>query len=169
MEARTYAHTHIVLAKVQYEENRPAHLVLHNMKDTSVPARLKTWGTKKHEKEEAAGAGAGAQRGKRPPARSHTRSAAPPPPRAAGPAPAPDPPERQRVLVLADRLSVRNTHSLFLRGLERHGLDLDVRLASDKSLQLREWDAFYYDKLVLFAGGGHRSGASLQRWPSAQC
>ena len=29
MEARTYAHTHIVLAKVQYEENRPAHLVLH--------------------------------------------------------------------------------------------------------------------------------------------
>ena len=29
MEARTYAHTHIVLARVQYEENRPAHLVLH--------------------------------------------------------------------------------------------------------------------------------------------
>ena len=29
MEAHTYAHTHIVLAKVQYEENRPAHLVLH--------------------------------------------------------------------------------------------------------------------------------------------
>ena len=29
MEARTYAHTHIVLAKVQHEENRPAHLVLH--------------------------------------------------------------------------------------------------------------------------------------------
>ena len=29
MEARTYTHTHIVLAKVQYEENRPAHLVLH--------------------------------------------------------------------------------------------------------------------------------------------
>ena len=23
MEARTYTHTHIVLAKVQYEENRP--------------------------------------------------------------------------------------------------------------------------------------------------
>ena len=29
MEARTYEHTHIVLARVQYEENRPAHLVLH--------------------------------------------------------------------------------------------------------------------------------------------
>ena len=29
MEARTYAHTHIVLTRVQYEENRPAHLVLH--------------------------------------------------------------------------------------------------------------------------------------------
>ena len=29
MEARMYAHTHIVLARVQYEENRPAHLVLH--------------------------------------------------------------------------------------------------------------------------------------------
>ena len=29
MEARTYPHTHIVLAKVLYEENRPAHLVLH--------------------------------------------------------------------------------------------------------------------------------------------
>ena len=25
----TYAHTHIVLARVQYEENRPVHLVLH--------------------------------------------------------------------------------------------------------------------------------------------
>ena len=30
MEARTYAHTHIVLARVQYEGNRPAHLVLHS-------------------------------------------------------------------------------------------------------------------------------------------
>ena len=29
MEAHTYAHTHIVLARVQHEENRPAHLVLH--------------------------------------------------------------------------------------------------------------------------------------------
>ena len=29
MEARMYAHTHRVLARVQYEENRPAHLVLH--------------------------------------------------------------------------------------------------------------------------------------------
>ena len=29
MEARMYAHTHIVLARAQYEKNRPAHLVLH--------------------------------------------------------------------------------------------------------------------------------------------
>ena len=32
MEASTHAHTHIVLARVQYEENRPAHLVLHTRK-----------------------------------------------------------------------------------------------------------------------------------------
>ena len=25
-----HAHTHIVLTRVQYEESRPAHLVLHN-------------------------------------------------------------------------------------------------------------------------------------------
>ena len=30
MEARMYAHTHIVLARVQYNENRPAHLVLYS-------------------------------------------------------------------------------------------------------------------------------------------
>ena len=30
MEARMYAHTHIVLARVQYIENRPAHLVLYS-------------------------------------------------------------------------------------------------------------------------------------------
>ena len=29
MEARMYADTPIVLARVHYEENRPAHLVLH--------------------------------------------------------------------------------------------------------------------------------------------
>ena len=29
MEARMYAHIHIVLARVRYEENRPAHLVSH--------------------------------------------------------------------------------------------------------------------------------------------
>ena len=29
MDARMYAHTHIVLARVQYDENRPAHLVLY--------------------------------------------------------------------------------------------------------------------------------------------
>ena len=29
MEARMYVHTHIVLARVQYNENRPAHLVLY--------------------------------------------------------------------------------------------------------------------------------------------
>ena len=29
LEARMYAHTHIVLARVQCEENRPAHLVSH--------------------------------------------------------------------------------------------------------------------------------------------
>ena len=32
MEARMYAHTHIVLARVQYNENRPAHLVLYSRK-----------------------------------------------------------------------------------------------------------------------------------------
>ena len=30
MEAHMYAHTHIVLARVQYNENRPAHLVLYS-------------------------------------------------------------------------------------------------------------------------------------------
>ena len=29
MEARMDAHTHIVLARVQYDEKRPAHLVLY--------------------------------------------------------------------------------------------------------------------------------------------
>ena len=55
------------------------------------------------------------------------------------------------VLVLLQDLSIANTHSRFFQQLKDAGYSLDIRAAEDKSLRLRDWDSWSYEKLILFA------------------
>eukprot|EP00884_Botryococcus_braunii_P008365 jgi/Botrbrau1/1752/Bobra.0217s0010.1 len=57
----------------------------------------------------------------------------------------------EKVLVLLEDLSIKNTHSLYFNSLTQSGFDLTFRRVDDRSLRLREWDNWVYDKLVLFA------------------
>lgn len=66
--------------------------------------------------------------------------------------------QQQRVLVLLDRKELEGTHSEFLGSLRSRGYDLDVKPISDKGLQLKSWDDWLYDKLVILGskkGKGH--------------
>ena len=59
----------------------------------------------------------------------------------------------QPVLVLVEDLSISSTHSIFLQSLSDAGYALDVKTADDKSLRLKDWDAWSYEKLIIFASG----------------
>jgi len=63
-----------------------------------------------------------------------------------------------RTLVLAQTLSIKDSHSRFLRFLEASGREVDVREVSDDTLRLRDWDIWLYNEIVVLApeaDGGH--------------
>lgn len=68
--------------------------------------------------------------------------------------------QQQRVLVLADDPSaIKASHSKFLASLKARGYRGDVKAAGSKALQLKEWDDWLYDKVVIFAGSQALGGA----------
>ena len=77
---------------------------------------------------------------------------------AAGPASA----GSQRVLVLLENLDLQQSHSDFFGGLSGRGYQLDFRQISDKKLQLKQWDEWLYDKLIIFATKGGECSAPLR-------
>ena len=63
-----------------------------------------------------------------------------------------------RTLVLAQTLSIKDSHSRFLRFLEASGREVDVREVSDDTLRLRDWDIWLYNEIIVLApeaDGGH--------------
>jgi oligosaccharyltransferase complex subunit beta len=66
---------------------------------------------------------------------------------------------QQKALVLLEDLALKSTHSLYFKAIADAGFDVTFRRVDDKSLRLREWDDWLYDKLVILAadvaGGGH--------------
>lgn len=58
---------------------------------------------------------------------------------------------KPRTLVLLDDWSIRDTHSIFFRGLKDHGYDLTFKLANDAALKLSKYGEFIYDNLMIFA------------------
>ena len=66
---------------------------------------------------------------------------------------------QQRVLVLLDDPAMEQSHSSFLKGLSGRGYQLDIKPITDKSLQLKSWDEWLYDKAVILGSGkGERGG-----------
>jgi hypothetical protein len=57
----------------------------------------------------------------------------------------------KRVLALIGSTDVKASHSKFLKGLSDAGLEVDVKLAKDAELNLRDYDEWHYDHLLLLA------------------
>ena len=58
---------------------------------------------------------------------------------------------KPRTLVLLDDWSLRDTHSIFFRGLRDRGYELTFKLASDATLKLTKYGEFLHDNLLIFA------------------
>lgn len=57
----------------------------------------------------------------------------------------------KRVLALIGSDEIRSSHSKFFKGLQDAGLELDIRSHKDNDLQLRDYDEWKYDHLLVFA------------------
>ncbi|EFN54342.1 hypothetical protein CHLNCDRAFT_8673, partial [Chlorella variabilis] len=66
----------------------------------------------------------------------------------------------QRVLVLLNDAGLEQSHSSFLKGLGARGYQVDIKPITDKSLQLKSWDEWLYDKLVILGSNKELGGAA---------
>lgn len=57
----------------------------------------------------------------------------------------------QKVLVLLDDSKIRSTHSLYFNDVISRGYEISFQTASNRKLQLKDWDEWLYDKIILFA------------------
>ena len=71
----------------------------------------------------------------------------------------------QKVLVLVDDPLLRSTHSLYFSDLTSRGYDIAFKSASDRKLQLKDWDDWLYDKIVIFAP----SATGVNRFHAIAC
>ena len=58
----------------------------------------------------------------------------------------------EKVLVLLDSLEMQETHSKFLQNINPKLFDVTVDTMDTKSIKLREWDSYLFDKLVILGG-----------------
>lgn len=66
-----------------------------------------------------------------------------------------------RVLVLVDNPSIRNTHSIFLKSLEERGHQVTISMADDANLSLISYGESNYDHLIIFAPSVEEFGGSI--------
>jgi len=58
----------------------------------------------------------------------------------------------EKVLVLLDNLAMQETHSKFLANINPKSFDVTIGTISTKSINLKEWDSWLFDKLVILGG-----------------
>jgi oligosaccharyltransferase complex subunit beta len=57
-----------------------------------------------------------------------------------------------KVLVLLDSMDMQETHSKFFQNVKNRGFEMEFATISTKSVSLRDWDVWQYDKLMIFGG-----------------
>ncbi len=57
-----------------------------------------------------------------------------------------------KVLVLLDNLNMQQTHSKFLQNLNSKNLDVTYATPDTKTIKLKDWDDWLFDKLVILGG-----------------
>ena len=66
-----------------------------------------------------------------------------------------------RVLVLLENLTVKETHSIFLKSLQESGLELTYKVADDSSLHIKKYGQFLYDHIIVFSPSVEEFGGDL--------
>jgi oligosaccharyltransferase complex subunit beta len=66
-----------------------------------------------------------------------------------------------RVLVLLDNLSIKESHSIFFKNLQELGLDITFKVADDPSIILKKYGSFLFDHLVIFSPTVEEFGGAL--------
>jgi len=64
-------------------------------------------------------------------------------------------------LVLVDNLAIRETHSIFFKGLQERGFKLTFKLADDANIILSKYGEYLYKNLVIFAPSVEEFGGDL--------
>ena len=73
----------------------------------------------------------------------------------------PDKEMAERVLVLVDNLSTKETHSLFFKNLVKDGFTLTFKVADDPNIQLKKYGVYLFEHLILFSPSVEEFGGSL--------
>ena len=73
----------------------------------------------------------------------------------------PDKEKSERVLVLVDNLSTKETHSLFFKNLVKDGFTLTFKVADDPNIQLKKYGVYLFEHLILFSPSVEEFGGSL--------
>lgn len=66
-----------------------------------------------------------------------------------------------RVLVLLENLTVKETHSIFFKSLQESGLELTYKVADDSSLHIKKYGQFLYDHIIVFSPSVEEFGGDL--------
>ena len=66
-----------------------------------------------------------------------------------------------RVLVLLENLTVKETHSIYFKSLQESGLELTYKVADDSSLHIKKYGQFLYDHIIVFSPSVEEFGGDL--------
>ena len=66
-----------------------------------------------------------------------------------------------RVLVLLENLTVKETHSIYFKSLQEAGLELTYKVADDSSLHIKKYGQFLYDHIIVFSPSVEEFGGDL--------
>ena len=69
--------------------------------------------------------------------------------------------EGKRVLVLLDNSSIKETHSMFFKGLVDQGFSLTFKVADDPTIVLKKYGEYLFEHLILFSPSVEDFGGSL--------
>ena len=71
------------------------------------------------------------------------------------------PNQGHRILVLVDNLIIKETHSLYFRGLVAEGFVLTFKVADDATITIKKYGSYLYDHLILFSPTVEEFGGAL--------
>merc|ERR1719333_1489455 len=69
--------------------------------------------------------------------------------------------ESNRVLVLLENLTVKETHSIYFKSLVDSGFELTYKVADDSGLQIKKYGQYLYDLIIVFSPTVEEFGGDL--------
>lgn len=62
--------------------------------------------------------------------------------------------------MLLDSMDLQETHSKFFQNVKNRGFEIEYATSNTKSVSLRDWDVWKYDKLMIFGGSERKAFTS---------